>query len=200
MTNGQGGHPLDRRILLGATTAALLGVPNISSAQQKSPEPVAAKGNVVIPNAVNPSRIIADFVTGFDLQHAPPLVIDRARVAFVDTVGVMLAGSQLPPADIVCDVIKSEGSAPTATIVGRPLRAAPRLAALANGVSDHAMDSISVYGPPVDCRGDSGHPSGSRNQRRYGGGNAGSLHYCGRCSVIARRAHAVRTTAPSKPK
>jgi len=62
-------------------------------------EPVAAKGNVVIPNAVNPSRIIADFVTGFDLQHAPPLVIDRARVAFVDTVGVMLAGSQLPPAD-----------------------------------------------------------------------------------------------------
>ncbi|MFZ1093618.1 MAG: MmgE/PrpD family protein [Xanthobacteraceae bacterium] len=145
MTNGQGGHPLDRRILLGATTAALLGVPNISSAQQKSPEPVAAKGNVVIPNAVNPSRIIADFVTGFDLQHAPPLVIDRARVAFVDTVGVMLAGSQLPPADIVCDVIKSEGSAPTATIVGRSLRAAPRLAALANGVSDHTMDFDLTY-------------------------------------------------------
>jgi 2-methylcitrate dehydratase PrpD len=37
-------------------------------------------------------------------------------------------------------VIKTEGSAPTATIVGRALRAAPRLAALANGVSDHAMD------------------------------------------------------------
>jgi 2-methylcitrate dehydratase PrpD len=140
MTNGQGGHSLDRRIFLGATTAALLGRPTISSAQQSSREPVIAKMSVAAQSAMSPSKIIADFVTGFDLQQAPPLVIDRARVAFVDTVGVMLAGSQLPPADIVCDVIKTEGSAPTATIVGRPLRAAPRLAALANGVSDHAMD------------------------------------------------------------
>lgn len=44
MTNGQGGHSLDRRIFLGATTAALLGVPNISSAQQKSPERGPQKG------------------------------------------------------------------------------------------------------------------------------------------------------------
>ena len=70
---------------------------------------MAAKRNIIIPNAVNPSRI-SDFVTGFDLQHAPPLVID-ACTPCVDTVGVMLAGSQLPPADIVCDVIRSEGSA-----------------------------------------------------------------------------------------
>jgi 2-methylcitrate dehydratase PrpD len=145
MTKGQRGHFLDRRIFLGATTAALLGPPNTSSAQQKSSAPVAVKGSVAMPSAVSPSKIIADFVTGFDLQHAPPLVIDRARVAFVDTVGVMLAGSQLPPADMVCDVIKTEGSAPTATIVGRSLRAAPRLAALANGVSDHAMDFDLTY-------------------------------------------------------
>ena len=144
MTNGQGGHSLDRRIFLGATTAALLGVPNISSAQQKSLEPVAAKGNVVIPNAAKPSRIIADSSPA-STSDAPPLVIDRARVAFVDTVGVMLAGSQLPPADIVCDVIKPEGSAPAATIVGRPLRASPRLAALANGVADHTMDFDLTY-------------------------------------------------------
>ena len=144
MTKGQRGHFLDRRIFLGAT-AALLRLPNTSSAQQKSSAPVAAKGSVVMPSAVSPSKIIADFVISFDLQHAPPLVIDRARVAFVDTVGVMLAGSQLPPADIVCDVIKTEGSAPTATIVGRSLRAAPRLAALANGVSDHAMDFDLTY-------------------------------------------------------
>jgi 2-methylcitrate dehydratase PrpD len=145
MTNGQRGHSLDRRIFLGATSATLLGLANIGSAQQKSPGPVTAKGNAVVPNAVNLSKIIADFVTGFDLRQAPPLVIDRARVAFVDTVGVMLAGSQLPPADIVCDLIKTEGSAPAATIVGRSLRAAPRLAALANGVAGHAMDFDLTY-------------------------------------------------------
>jgi 2-methylcitrate dehydratase PrpD len=145
MTNGQHGHSFDRRIFLGATTATLLGRPDISTAEQKSSGPVTATGNTVVPNPVNPSKIIADFVTGFDVRQAPPLVIDRARVAFVDTVGVMLAGSQLPPADIVCDVIKSEGSAPAASIVGRPLRAAPRLAALANGVSGHAMDFDLTY-------------------------------------------------------
>jgi 2-methylcitrate dehydratase PrpD len=145
MTKQHRGHSNDRRTFLGATTAALLGLPTISAAQQKSPQPATAKGNVAVPNPVNPSKLIADFVTGFDLQQAPPLVIDRARIAFVDTVGVMLAGSQLPPADIVCDVIKTEGSAPAASIVGRPLRAAPRLAALANGVSGHAMDFDLTY-------------------------------------------------------
>jgi 2-methylcitrate dehydratase PrpD len=87
-----------------------------------------------------PSQAIADFVTGFDLKSAPPIVIERARIAFVDTVGVMLAGSQSSPTDIVCDIIKLEGSAPVATIVGRPLRTSPQLAALANGVAGHAMD------------------------------------------------------------
>src|SRR5712675_920860 len=87
-----------------------------------------------------PSKAIADFVTGFDLKSAPPLVIERARIAFIDTVGVMLAVSQTPPADIVCDIVKLEGSAPAATIVGRQLRASPQLAALANGVAGHAMD------------------------------------------------------------
>jgi 2-methylcitrate dehydratase PrpD len=66
-------------------------------------------------------------------------VIERARIAFVDTVGVMLSGSQLPPADIVCGIIKLEGSAPVATIVGRPSRTSPQLAALANGVAGHAI-------------------------------------------------------------
>src|ERR1700724_1088245 len=36
-----------------------------------------------------------------------------------------------------------------------------------------------------------------RSRRWPGADIAGSLHYCGRCSVVARRAHAVRTTAPS---
>src|SRR6185369_6813708 len=90
--------------------------------------------------ARTPSRTIADFVTGFELKSAPPIVIERARIAFVDTVGVMLAGSQTPPVDIICDIIKLEGSAPVATIVGRPSRTSPQLAALANGVASDAMD------------------------------------------------------------
>ena len=92
-----------------------------------------------------PSEIIARFVTGFSLDDAPPLAVERARVAFVDTVGVMLAGSQLPPADIVNDVVALEKSAPEATIVGRSSRASPQLAALVNGVATHAMDYDLTY-------------------------------------------------------
>jgi hypothetical protein len=137
MCKDDDGNSLDRRIFLGASTATLLGLPGISLAQQQRP---SGPGKVSDPAARAPSQAIADFVTGFDLKSAPPIVIERARIAFVDTVGVMLAGSQLPPADIVCDIIKLEGSAPVATIVGRPLRTSPQLAALANGVAGHAMD------------------------------------------------------------
>ena len=109
--------------------------PVASSAQ---PAPGAAA-------AIKPAQIIADFITGFDIKTAPLVVIERARVAFTDTMGVMLAGSQHHPTELVCDMIKVEGSAPAATIVGRPLRASPQLAALANGVSGHAMDYDLTY-------------------------------------------------------
>jgi 2-methylcitrate dehydratase PrpD len=142
MVNDDQLNSLDRRIFLSAGTASILGLPSIALAQQ---QPIPASQ----PAPTNPhkplSETIAAFVTGFALKDAPAGVVQRARTAFVDTVGVMLAGSQLRPADIVCDVIKLEGSTPSATIVGRSLRAAPRAAALANGVADHAMDFDLTY-------------------------------------------------------
>jgi 2-methylcitrate dehydratase PrpD len=142
MVNEDQLNSLDRRVFLGASTASILGLPSLAIAQQP---PVPASQ----PAPTNPRKplgeTIAAFVTGFALKDAPAGVVQRARTAFVDTVGVMLAGSQLPPADIVCDVIKLEGSTPSATIVGRSLRAAPRAAALANGVADHAMDFDLTY-------------------------------------------------------
>jgi hypothetical protein len=125
------------RLNIGQLYSELTEFPIARTAHQQRP---SGPGKGSDPAARAPSQAIADFVTGFDLKSAPPIVIERARIAFVDTVGVMLAGSQLPPADIVCDIIKLEGSAPVATIVGRPLRTSPQLAALANGVAGHAMD------------------------------------------------------------
>ena len=49
---------------------------------------------------------------GFDLKSAPPLAIERARTAFVDTVGVTLAGSTEKAAAIVRDMVQGEGAAP----------------------------------------------------------------------------------------
>jgi 2-methylcitrate dehydratase PrpD len=71
--------------------------------------------------------------------------VDRARVAFIDTVGVMLAGSRTEPAAIVLEMVKAEGAAPAVSIVGQSLRTSPQLAALANGVASHALDFDLTY-------------------------------------------------------
>jgi hypothetical protein len=68
------------------------------------------------------SERLADFVAGFDLKRVPPEVIDRARVAFIDTVGVMLAGSREEVSRLACDMVRAEGAAPAATVVGQSLR------------------------------------------------------------------------------
>ncbi len=142
MAGDDASHSLDRKIFLGASTAAMMGLPSIGLAQQAGAAPPPAAGG----KEERPvSDSLADYVVGFDLKNAPPLAIERARIAFVDTVGVMLAGSQLPPAGIVCDVVKLTGSVPAATIVGRDLRAAPQLAALANGIAGHSMDFDLTY-------------------------------------------------------
>ena len=84
--------------------------------------------------------VLAEFIAGFDLKTVPPAVIERARTGFIDTIGVMLAGSREEVAHLALDMVKLEGATPAATIVGQSLRSSPQLAALANGVAAHAMD------------------------------------------------------------
>src|SRR5262245_65791199 len=81
----------DRRMLIGTGTLAMLGMTGIAHAQQAKETP-KAKAKAAA-NAVRVSQTVADFVAGFDLKRVPQPVIERARMMFIDTVGVMLAGS-----------------------------------------------------------------------------------------------------------
>jgi len=121
----------DRRVLLGASAAALLAGTHAARAEDKTPPAAESK---------KLSEQIADFVVGFDLAAAPPLALERARLAFTDTLGVMLAGSREKVAGLACDMVKAEGAAPVASVVGQSFKTSPQLAALANGVAAHAMD------------------------------------------------------------
>lgn len=131
MRRNWGTNGLDRRVFLTGTAAAIL-APQVSHAQS------AAK-----PEAL--SEVIASFVAGLDLKSVPPLAIERARVAFIDTVGVMLVGAQEKAAEIVHDIIKLEGAKPAAGIVGTSLRTSAQNAALANGIASHALDFDLTY-------------------------------------------------------
>jgi len=131
---------IDRRTLLATSGAALLAT---SAAARAEDKPMAESKKL--------SELIADFVVGFDLKSAPPLAIERTRLAFTDTMGVMLAGSREKVSELACDMVKAEGAAPAASVVGQSFKTSPQLAALANGVTAHAMDYdfSSIMGQPT---------------------------------------------------
>ena len=138
---------IDRRLFLGAVGAlTLLGQPALAQ-DGKSEAKQDAKADAV---AKRLSDTIADFVVGFDPKSLPPLAIERARLAFIDTLAVMLAGSR-QRLRIVCEMIRQEGAAPKVSVVGQSLRTSRQLAALANGVAAHIMDydMSSLLGQPT---------------------------------------------------
>jgi 2-methylcitrate dehydratase PrpD len=135
MANNDDSNAVDRRSFLGGSAMALLAVSE-ALAQQPSVGTPRPGGE----DAKKVTAVLAEFVAWFDLKAAPSEAIDRARVAFIDSMGVMLAGSREEVSHLICDVVKLEGATPSASIVGQSLRTSPQLAALANGVAGHAMD------------------------------------------------------------
>jgi len=138
---------IDRRLFLGASASTLMTRPALAqqNAGAEAAKPGEAKPAATGGQEKRLGQVIAEYVVGFDLADAPPVVIDRARVAFTDTLGVMLAGCRQDVSRILCDMVRLEASAPSASIVGQSLRASPQLAALANGVANHAMDYDLTY-------------------------------------------------------
>ena len=136
MQDREGANSIDRRSFLAATSAmSLIGLPVTAFAQQTP----------TLPGGKTLAAVLAEFIARFDLKNAPPEAIERARVAFIDTIGVMLAGSPEEVSHLVVEMVKLEGAAPAASIVGQSLRTSPQLAALANGVAGHAMDYDFTY-------------------------------------------------------
>ncbi|HYN09913.1 MAG TPA: MmgE/PrpD family protein [Vicinamibacterales bacterium] len=63
----------------------------------------------------------------------------RAATAFLDTVGVTLAGAGEPAAKAVQDAVAAPGTGQS-IVFGTPIRTSPGAAALANGTAAHALD------------------------------------------------------------
>jgi len=137
---------LDRRtVLVGSGALTALGTMGAAMAQEPKAKARSQAKQPSLPGGKRVSQAVAEFITGFDLAKVPAPAIDRARMVFIDTVGVMLAGSHEESAHLVNAMVKAEGSAPRASIVQESLRASPQLAALANGVAAHAMDYDFTY-------------------------------------------------------
>ena len=84
------------------------------------------------------TALMAEFVAGAAIG---PEARDWAAIAFRDTVGVMLAGSHEPAAQMARATADDEGAAGgPCRVLGTAMRTGPQLAAFANGVAAHALD------------------------------------------------------------
>ena len=80
---------------------------------------------------------LADFVLEAQI---PSDARAAAGTAWLDTIGVMLAGTLEPAARAVQAVARSEGGEPRCRIIGTPQVTSASWAALANGTAAHALD------------------------------------------------------------
>ena len=83
---------------------------------------------------------VAEYVHDSSSHRLPPLALANAKLSFLDTLGVMLAGSQHEGGRIIAEYAKASDARGTSTVIGRPIMTSPELAALANGVMAHALD------------------------------------------------------------
>jgi 2-methylcitrate dehydratase PrpD len=84
---------------------------------------------------------IADFVATFDLKSAPADLLPRVRETFLDSYGVMLAGSREESAQLAAGWVRSQGAKGDCRLFADAgLRTSAANAALANGVAAHTLD------------------------------------------------------------
>ena len=95
--------------------------------------------NLVAPPTTPTTAIdqLADFVVNAQI---PAAARAAAGVAWLDTIGVMLAGTLEPSARAVHAAARSEGGEPRCRIIGTPDVTSASWAALANGTAAHALD------------------------------------------------------------
>ena len=78
------------------------------------------------------------FVAGLRYEDIPADVREAIKTAFADAIGVAVAGSVEPPAQIVKSIVTPGSS--EATLLGRQGRASAIDAAWINGTAAHALD------------------------------------------------------------
>ncbi|MFC2006523.1 MmgE/PrpD family protein [Chloroflexota bacterium] len=86
------------------------------------------------------TRILAEFIEQTGYEQIPAKAIETARLAFLDCLGVALAGSLDEAPRKVVEFVRDLGGKPEATIIGTSIKSSSPLAALANGTASHVLD------------------------------------------------------------
>ncbi len=86
------------------------------------------------------SQAVGDFVHRLELGRVPPEVVEKAKLVFLDTLGVALASSIMDFGAMVLNVAKKLGGADQSRLIGTPVKVAGANAVIANGTLAHGLD------------------------------------------------------------
>ena len=95
------------------------------------------------------TRTLAQFIADTDFENLPPPVVEAAKIAILDGVANMVAGSVQELADIIGRYVRDAGGSPQASVVGWGYQTNPPAAAFANGVFGHCLDYEIQGFPPT---------------------------------------------------
>ncbi len=86
------------------------------------------------------SQSIGRFAGGLKLADVPAGVVDKAKLVFLDTVGIALASSTMDFGAMVTNVAQKLGGAEASLLIGSSIRVAAANAVIANGTLAHGLD------------------------------------------------------------
>jgi 2-methylcitrate dehydratase PrpD len=95
------------------------------------------------------TRTLAQFIADTRYESLPPPVVEAAKVAILDGIANMVAGSVQDLADIIGRYTRDMGGAPQSTVIGWGFKTNPPAAAFANGVFGHCLDYEIQGFPPT---------------------------------------------------
>ncbi len=95
------------------------------------------------------TRTLAEFIAETEFANLSPEAVDAAKIAILDGVANMVAGSVQELADIIGRYVQEAGGSPQASVVGWGYRTNPPSAAFANGVFGHCLDYEIQGFPPT---------------------------------------------------
>ncbi len=86
------------------------------------------------------SQSVGKFLVGLRLEEVPAHVVAKAKLVFLDTLGVALASSTMDFGAMVSQIAARLGGKPDSVVIGSPLRVAAANAVISNGTLAHGLD------------------------------------------------------------
>ncbi len=95
------------------------------------------------------TKALAQFIVDTSYENLPAAVVEAARIAILDGIANMLAGSTQELATIIGQYVKDSGGTPQSTVIGWGFKTHAPSAAFANGVFGHCLDYEIQGSPPT---------------------------------------------------